>query len=63
MHSWQSDDDVISLLSLSEALSSVLAVSGVLGGIIQLFHILLLPLEEKKGGSTYIVPRINYFSL
>jgi hypothetical protein len=64
MHSQQSEGEVISLLSLSEALASVLAVSGVVGGLIQSLFILLLALEEKKGGGhIHIVRIIAHFTL
>jgi hypothetical protein len=51
----------MSLLSLSEALACVLAVSGVVGGLIQSLHILLLALEEKKGGEPHTYCE-NYYS-
>jgi hypothetical protein len=63
MRSLRSEGEVMSLLSLSEALASVLAVSGVVGGLIQSLYILLLAQDKEKGGEHTHSARIVHFTL
>ena len=58
MRSLRSEGEVISLLSLSEALASVLDLSGVVGGLMKSLYVLLLALEGKKSGDTYIFSKL-----